>query len=420
MVDGLEYKQKGLWSDIENEKSSEDRECLQIGNRLSVSQIEKIIPLFNQSMEYSNEYDILQILKINNQGTWSEKEAERSAHFSIYGTQLHYLQYFYQLFSRVEGLGREIDMSDFKKTFMFRDRDYLNGLGRIIDIAREEGNLDFLGYWNSWRMNGHEFSIPNNVVSVLSPTKIRDIWEGYTVNMMDIDKFFKSVDKIDSDKLDHEKSLVINEAMFITNFYIGGSNLQVPTAIDELVIPKNFPDTAMTLIDYKTGKQFKDVHNIEKIQIFLMISAVLLAMVDKIEKIQWVDGQWEIAHAKHSLPFITKSSLRNISINNVCEEDLLAIHRNFKNSIKFKYVNPLTQESIEVTSKDIGIDSEEGIEDIMGYLGGMNNFYSKYKEIIKPKLRSKYVPYILPKFSYKDFNKGNVVKNVIQPKLVCK
>ena len=111
MADDFLDDPKGqLNNNLETEKSLE-------GNRLSVSQFENLIPTFNKCTESNSELEILEYLKKKEVKEPNVERTRKNAKASIRGTQLHQLQYFHQLFSRVEQLGRGVGLDDFSKTF---------------------------------------------------------------------------------------------------------------------------------------------------------------------------------------------------------------------------------------------------------------------------------------------------------------
>ena len=408
------------WIDTDELDTEEQKQ----GNRLSISAMEKVIPIydiFNELInEENDEYNALRFLvKIHKEKKEEDiSEVVRNAKASIRGTQLHNLQYFHSLFSRVTRLGRDVEREDILKTFPYQKKGYNNGLYRVLEIAREENDLDILGYWNTWRMNGHDFSIPHNSSTLINPYEMLELWES-GVAEKDIDEFFRNVKKIDEEELNPHNSLRINEVMCITNFSFEQSTLQVPSFLDEITIPRNFPDSPIIIVDYKTGKEFRKPSKIEKIQIFLMMNSVLANIVDVANSIQW-PGQkdWDIAHDGFPLPSVTKKSLIGFPIGFLHASEIFCMRDYLKENIQFRYVNPLTQKYIVIEPNDIGIDSEEGIIDMLEYLEKLNTFYAKNKIILSPILRKgKFTPYILPKFPYDGFDKGNIAGESFQSPL---
>ncbi|MGI6443946.1 MAG: hypothetical protein ACOX06_02970 [Candidatus Dojkabacteria bacterium] len=406
---------KGEFLDSENNEVEKNGE----GSRLSVSQFESLIPVFDECKKFDSELEVLQYLKKKEVEELDIEEVRDNARASIRGTQIHQLQYFYQLFSRVEKLGRKITLEDFNRTFpnkdnLFKDNLYYNALYTIYNLV--DNTEDPLEFWEAWRLNGHDFTLPEGITALIPPEEIKEMWERSAVTKDDIDKFSQNVWKIDREKLDPDKALLVNEAMFVTNTYLKNGNLQVPTMVDELVVPKEFPNKPIQLIDYKTGKQFKEPSDIDKLQIFLMMTSVLTNIYFKVEDIQWNQSMWEIAHDSLRLPFIPPRKYFNaIAIGKITEEDIFMESDFFRKLIFFKYVNPLTQESIEVNAKDLGIHRDEGIGDFLASLDDLNKFYTKYKKILKHKVgRSTLVQYWIPELGYDGFKKGNILKEQMQ------
>lgn len=410
MNDNFEYKQEELinrqedtFRDISNRKS---------GNRLSVSQMERVIPLFNKYFDVDDDIDVAKDLKKQEDRELDTQEARVSAEASIYGTQIHQLQYFQQLFSRVHNLCRDVDIEDFKATFPFRDKSYYEALETIHNMTVDK--KDPIQLWNTWRLNGHDFSLPEGVQTILSPNEIKEIWEVDAVKKKDVDEFSKNVKNMEKGKLDPHRNLLMNEVMLITNMYLGDSNLQTTTMVDEVVVPIDFPDKPIVVRDYKTGRQFAKPSMTENIQIFLMMNSVLTNIAYGSHEMEWGQRDWEMVRNRLRLPSLNSKNYKNTSFGSVYDLDILMWSDMFDSRIRFEYVNPLTQESLEITAKDMGIDTKEGLENVLIYLDEVNKFYGKYKKLIKPLFKKKYVPYVLPKFDYDGFKRGNRVKNQLQ------
>lgn len=200
-------------------------------------------------------------------------------------------------------------------------------------------------------------------------------------------------------KLNPYEALLINEVATITNIYFPNSNLQVPSVIDEIQIPKNFPKEPIHIVDYKTGKQFKEPSIAEKRQAFLMIIAVYTNILNKAENITFGTNDWELAHNIYEFPTFKKRSLRILPIGSVYAEDLIKDINTINNCIAFSYVDPLTQRHIDLKPKNLGIQTENEITDTLYYLNSLNDFYSKHKKILRPKMKSKDSYYHLPALS---------------------
>ena len=398
---------------IENYSTTKSKETH--GNRVSPSQIETLSTLY----ETFKEADELTFLKeINTFKDVDENKALENAHWSIYGTQMHYLMYFTQLFKRAECLNRYPTLNDFKVTFPYRDREYYFALLKISDLTDKESRNISQEYWNEWRMNGQDFTPKDHSNYLVSPFKVKEMWENGTIPLSDINEFNTNISNIPKEKLDPDETLVINEVLSITNILFNDSNLQVPTVIDEICIPKDFPKSPIHIIDYKTGKQFKEPQYKERVQIFLMMTAVLVNILDRANSIGFNRNQWNITHGTRDFPFFTKKNLRNNLIGNIYFDQLIDCRDVYNESIKFSYVNPLTQESIDVDMKDIYLDSEDSIKDVLMYLSRINNFYSKHKDILKHRLDSTKYLYTLPVFPTKGFDKDNQKEKDIQLGLI--
>jgi len=408
MADDFLDDPKGqLNNNLETEKSLE-------GNRLSVSQFENLIPTFNKCTESNSELEILEYLKKKEVKEPNVERTRKNAKASIRGTQLHQLQYFHQLFSRVEQLGRGVGLDDFSKTFPNMGDRYYQTLQTIHGLV--DNTEDPIEYWDAWRLNGHDFTLPEGVTTIISPEEIKEMWEESAVTKEDVDNFSQNKGKIEDEKLNPNNSLLVNETKFVTNMNLESGNLQVPTIVDELVIPREFPYKPIQLIDYKTGKQFREPGKIDRLQIFLMMTSVLTNVFFRIEDIQWGKGMWEIAHDRLQLPFIPpRKYFNDIAVGKISKEDILRESDFFRSMISFKYINPLTQESIEVSANDIGVDTNEGVSNFLVYLDELNKFNTKYKKVLIERFKKgKSLPYRRPEFGYDGFKKGNILKEQMQ------
>lgn len=243
------------------------------------------------------------------------------------------------------------------------------------------------------------------------------MWENGTIPLQDIDEFRRNFRDVDESKLDPEQTLVLNELITITNIYFNDSNLQVPTIIDEICIPKDFPSQPIHIIDFKTGKQFKQPSYREKIQIFLMMTAVLTNVLDKVDSIKFKPNEWDIAHNMLPFPFFTKRNLKNTLVSGIYFDALSGYSDVFINAFRFSYVNPITQRSIDVSPQQLGISSEEEIKEMLMYLYSINNFYSLHKETLKKVLNRNKSPYTLPVFPSKEFDKDIDCSKLVQARL---
>lgn len=405
--------QQSIFYEESTEEEPKEKDI--VGNRLSVSDMERVVPLFEAFRELidggSDEYTALQVLELigKEKKDLTVSEARDSARASFCGIQLHNLQYFTSLFLRVSNLNRSVEKDDIYRTFGFQKKEYRDALLRIVEIAKEDDNITPRGLWDTWRMNGHDFTISKGVSTLLPPTETQILWES-GLKERDIKEFFDNAGKIDRERLDPHRTLLMNEVMCITNYSFSESAMQVPLFYDEIVIPRDYPNSPISIIDYKTGKEFKTPGKVEKVQMFLMMGSVLANIVDKIGSAQWPgQSDWDLVHNHYSLPQITEKHLRGFPVGSLSSGDFLFAREYLNKNIEFKYINPLTQESTMFKGKDIGIDTEEGMATMIGYLNDLNLFYFKYKEILASILKKKrrYKPYISPRFSYDGFDRGN-------------
>ncbi|OGC37480.1 hypothetical protein A2436_01115 [candidate division WS6 bacterium RIFOXYC1_FULL_33_9] len=405
--DRLIEVEKLLEIELPNTSKKEKRDSVE-GARVSPSQIEKLSYLYELHNRIPNDIDFVhELTKIE---PIEKEKALESARYSIYGTQMHQLQYFTQLFNRTEQLNRLPSKNDFLYTFPFRNSEYYKGLQHILDITDTHSNNISQSYWNEWRMNGQDFTPKRHKNYIINPSTIRDMWELGVIPLEDMDTFNMNKEKIDKEKLNPHNTMLLNETFSILNIFFNDCHLQVPTLIDEICIPNDFPNSPIRIIDYKTGSQFKEPEYKERIQMFLMMTSILVNMMDRVGSVQFKQSQWDITHNTHDLPFFTKRKLKDNLIGSVYFDQILDISDVFNKYFKFSYVNPLTQESIDININDIGID----IKDMLMYLNGITSFYIKYRNILKPKIDSNRSPYTLPSFPIKDFDKCNGFSNDIQ------
>lgn len=375
------------------------------GSRISPSQIENLSNLYDIYKDSHDEKDFLN--RIREEKPFEKEKTLENAKWSIYGTQLHQLQYFTQLFKRSGSLKRYPNLNDFKNTFPYREREYYEALLQLMDISDLENDNPSQTYWNEWRMNGQDFTPKRKSTYLIDPSTIRFLWENGTVPLKDIDTFNSNTKDIPEEKLNPEETLLINEVLSITNIFFNDCNLQVPTVIDEICIPTDFPRSPIHIVDYKTGKQFKQPLQKERVQIFLMMTSVLVNMYDRATSIKFKYSPWDIAHNTRDFPFFTKKNLDNTLRGGVYFNEIVKSSDVFNYGMTFSYVNPLTQESIDISTKDLALDKEDDIKDMLMYLNSINTFYTKYKDILKKITHSSSSPYTLPSFPIKNFNTNN-------------
>lgn len=385
------------------------------GSRINPSQIEILSQLYDKYSNSEEEIDIENLFKQK-----EKTEILENAKWSIYGTQMHSLQYFTLLFARSAYYNRVPTYEDFRNTFLQRKPEYYSSFLKILQLTEEYTSTEVLdssqNFWNEWRMNGQDFTPGKHKNYTLSPTQIRSMWEDGVVQIKDIDRFREGFKDVESDKLNPEKTFLANETFLILNLYFNNSNLLIPTLIDEICIPKDFPKKPIEIVDYKTGKQFKKPEYKEKIQIYLMLCSVLTNIIDRVNDIQYAPSQWEIAHENLNIQFpqlIGKKGNKKF-VSSIYSHHTYELFQTYKESILFSYVNPLTQEKIDIDFKNIGLDSKAGFNDINMYLSNISDFYLKNKKILKYSLDSSRSPYTLPSFPLKDFEKSNGFSKGIQ------
>lgn len=368
------------------------------GNRLSPSKLEKLSGIYEIYEKSDNEISFLsEILKAEKQP--SEEELLKNAKWSIYGTQVHNLIYFAQIFERAKALDRKPKETDIRNTFVYRDRQFYRTMTELLLLTDYDSPNPSQSFWNEWRMKGQDFNPNDNSSYIIKPSKIKEIWEDSPVPLKDIHQLYENIKEQDEKKFNPHETLLINEVTTITNIYFPDSNLQVPSVIDEIVIPKNFPQQPIQIIDYKTGKQFKEPGIVEKKQAFLMITAVYANILNKAGAAKFGPNDWEVGHNIYEFPAFKKRSLRVLPVGSVYAEDIIKDIDTINNCITFSYVDPLTQRHIDFTPKDTGTETQEEMAETLYYLNSLNKFYSKYKEVLRPRLRSNDSLYHLPTLS---------------------
>ena len=114
-----EYLQEVFIPGVEqiNTKTSPEK---QTGSRITPSQIEKLTDFYELRKKSNSEESFLKQLELEQQPQEKESLIENAKN-SIYGTQLHYLQYFAELFSRSSKFNRLPIYQDFQFTFPNKD-----------------------------------------------------------------------------------------------------------------------------------------------------------------------------------------------------------------------------------------------------------------------------------------------------------
>ena len=385
------------------------------GSKITLSQIGNIASIYNKKI--SSEKQLKEYLY--------EKEYDRSeilenAKWSIYGTQMHSLQYFTTLFSRSAYYDRFPNEDDFRNTFIQRKPDYYNALLKIKNISKPLLSKDILdssqNFWNEWRMNGQDFTPEKHKNYILTPSQIQNLWEGESIKREDIEVFRNNYKNIDKEKINPEETLLLNETMMILNLYFNNSNLLIPIIVDEIVIPKDFPNTPIKVIDYKTGKQFKIPGLQEKTEIYITLSCVLTNIINKAKETQFRPAQDDTNQqdSEVSFPFFIGKHAKKKLVSSIYSHDIYQLFDLYKDCIEFEYINPLTQNKLVIKLEDIGLNNRKGIENINGYLENISNFYLKNKNTLKYCIDSRRLPYTLPTFPIKNFTKNNACSRGIQ------
>jgi len=387
------------------------------GVRISPSKMANLSSIFYQYNEAENTdtffTEILERAPINR-----EKTLE-NAKWAIYGTQLHYLQYFSNIFSITAKLGRFPNELDFRTIFPNRKDGYYEALIKILNKTSEKNILadpilNSIEFWKIWKLNGHNFFPKRHKNYVIDPNDIKELWRDQNSPSKEDIAIFRENYKERRILKDPKSTLLMSESLLILNIYFPELNCQIPTFIDEIQIPKNFPNEPIKIVDYKTGKQFKKPTDKEKIQIFLMITSVFIALIDEVKSggIDFGFSEWDATHDinRISLPKFKERSMYTSKglISSIYSTQLSTMHELMKKNIMFSYVNPLTQEELVVNPDDVFLGNRKEIDNIDNILTLINDlaiFYTKYRDKLEYRLNSKWAPYTLPTFPSEDFLK---------------
>lgn len=126
------------------------------GNRLSPSQLEKLSIIHEIYEKSDNELSFLsEMIKTEKQP--SKEEILKNAKWSIYGTQVHNLIYFAQIFKRAEILKRKPKETDIRSTFVYRDEPFYKTMAQLLSLTDYNSPNPSLSFWNEWRMKGQNF-----------------------------------------------------------------------------------------------------------------------------------------------------------------------------------------------------------------------------------------------------------------------
>lgn len=370
------------------------------GSRLSITEIETLL-----------DYQI----NPNKEERKSKSELLEDANLSIYGTQIHNLQYFGQIFQRVNQLGRTPNEQDFLSTFVTKPNEYGKALGIISNniLKYTDTNLKpeekAINFWNEWRINGQNFEAGNKSGYIIPPIEIKQLWENNQITYRNLQKLKDTlIQSSKADKLDITKYLILNEVGQILNISFPSNRLQLISAVDEICIPKDYPNKPIRIIDYKTGKQLKNIGYNEKIQLFLMGISTYFTINDLAYTSKFNLSQWDTVHEKKDLrlPHLGKKHIfqKNI-VKKIGYWDILEQVRNIRKSIVFSYINPINGEERNIYPNDVFLGNIDEIRETLGYIELLNREYIESKNIIKEKIRPKIAPYSLPKFEPNNFLK---------------
>jgi hypothetical protein len=419
-----EYVQETLgFLEERNEDPSETNTLKEVGSRITPSSLETIIHYHYHHKRLQNELklsgDLLEkhFLSLLNKGNqFEEEKVVENAKDSIKGTQLHNLAYSFSLFSRAAYFNRQPNLEDIKTTFPFKDKDYHLALLKVLEISEE----DFLSndpldnaqnFWNKWRLNGQNF-FPKGKKYILPGSKIKKLWEADLISLDEISQMRESFLKEYKD-FNPAHTLVMNEVPLTLNTYFGEKNFQICTSIDEIRISP-FSNPPIHVIDYKTGKQFKEPEYIEELQIFLMLVATYIRFVDDVNTLNSDITDWdlmsneEVDEIKKPLHFKNKSNLKKG--NNVRSVENWQIPSlPFDKFIEFSYIDPITQREFLVNLKRVGLKSEEEIQKRLSILDSYHDFYLRYKHKgMMNKINGCTGFYTLPKFPTEEFIKKDL------------
>jgi len=385
------------------------------GARISPSKLEVLSSIFTQYNEAEDKdsffSEILEEKPIN------KEDILKNAKWAIYGTQLHYLQYFSNIFATTAKLKRFPNELDFKTIFPNKKDKYYEALIKILDQTlkesiEEDPVLNAIEFWKIWRLNGHDFSPKRHKNYVIDPNDIKELWENQDFpSEEDLDTFVRNYKE--KRLSEGPKSiLLMSESFSLLNIYFSECNCQVPMFIDEIQVPKDFPNEPIKIIDYKTGKQFKKPTYKEKLQIFLMMTSVCVALVDEVNNkgIDFGLSQWDATHDINciSLPKFKRRSMYTNKglINSVSPKEILTMNKIIGKNLTFLYINPLTQEELVINPNDVFLGNEKEMDNTLTYINDLTKFYIEFRDILKHKLSSQWAPYTLPSFPSEDFLKG--------------
>lgn len=376
------------------------------GSRLSISKIEKLVDLNEIYQNSSSDYEFQK--QLQNIEPMDKEKALKSAKWSIYGTLIHNYQYFDQIFTRASQLNRYPTFDDFLVTFPFKGEEYSKALYKISEYTKSYSDKDDItqNFWNDWRMNGQDYTNKKQKEYIVRPQEIKDIWEGSPIPFEDLYKLKCTLsNNSDAEKLNPLKSALINESLHILNIQFPTNRLQLIAIADEINIPQDPSNKRIEIIDYKTGKQFKQPDFKDKLSAFLIIVSVYMTMINKIKNVNYGLNDWDVYHEKDSYRqagLRQESSKRHGAITSLYYEDIITHLNELRNEISFSYINPINNSKIEMKPDDIFLNENE-IGNILLFIEQLNDFNIKKKEILKNKIDPKYSSYTLPSFPNEKF-----------------
>lgn len=375
--------------------------------RLNPSNIENLSKYYQLYKESNCEQDFLNSL--NYETPKSEKYIEKNAKSAIYGTLIHQLQYFSEIFFRAKHFNRLPNYEDFRTTFPNREDSYYDAMLKIMEYSTQDGISDnpldnAQNFWNTWRLNGQVFTRKGHNNYVLTPQKIKDMWEDSVIPLEDIQEFRKNFLLSQRDRLDPTNTLIMNELMTVLKINFNGCAIQIPTYIDEIAIPKDRNDgKILEVVDYKTGKQLKEPRLAEKIQILQMLTNIWVNVTDQIKDINYENTVWNLVHdiEDDKFPYFNSKGLVNDMhvFRNIYFEDILDMRESICKHTKFKYVNPVSNEEIDINLEDVGLNNRKSLRDLLMYMNKITLFYIKYKDTLSHKIKNRRAPFVLPTFS---------------------
>ena len=423
----VKYVQDSLISTVKETTHEEEKKDNYEGASLSPTSIVKIIPLYES---YGHLPPVIQkekIFEYKQKGKEITKDRILlNAKSSIYGTLIHNLEYFAEIFSErpeitLEYLETTFPRQENKKKEDNNDDIFYYSLLKIQELANKEYGLsedsfeNALNFWNMWRLNGQDYKPKGKDGAILNALDIKNIWENDIIPLEHINIFRKNF----QNNYKNNSSQNIYERMFGRNINFENSNLKTTSFIDKISIPTDYPDKPIKIIDFKTGKQFKYPNKAEKLQIFLMSICAYCNLIDHIDKKLSTKKVWDMVHDSPNskyLKILNKDLLSNKKkmYTSISHYEIINFYENIAEKIQFSYINPLTQQEIVIDLKnDLGLNSYKDIISLLKYIEQLNEFYISNKEVLKSIINNKNPAFLLPKFPIKDFYKDDYVENNI-------